>query len=106
MQYAFDDHFGLRLSAFDVLAPLSEMALRDISLEYRDPAWLVAAIVHPRAGFWIAVPEVSRHLSLSFVVGYRLIAPETLSSEEDVVRYRPGLNGDHVEIGLAVEYTL
>ncbi len=69
---AFSDFAGVELSLIDAVAPLSELALRPAG-DYLDEKLVLLDAVRPRAGFWLAVPQLSQRLELSVGVGARLV---------------------------------
>ena len=69
---AFSDNAGLELSVLDLVAPLSELALRPAG-DYAEENLVLLDAVRPRLGVWLAVPQLSRRLELSAGVGARLV---------------------------------
>jgi hypothetical protein len=74
---AFTDNAGLELSVLDLVAPLSELALRPAG-DYTDENLVFLDAVRPRLGVWLAVPQLSRRLELSAGVGARLVGLDAM----------------------------
>ena len=69
---AITDYAGLEASIVDPLAPLAEMALRPPGV-YHDYAYVAFDALRPRLGAWVAVPQLSRRLTISTGFGARFL---------------------------------
>ncbi len=76
---AFTDFAGLEASVVDPIAPLAEMALRPPGTYHGYP-YVALDAIRPRLGAWIAVPQLSRRLTVTTGFGARFL---------DVVRNTP-----------------
>lgn len=72
MMLAINDFVGIELSALDLIAPLTELALRPPGNYDREKYVLIDAL-RPRLGVWIAVPQFSRRLALTSGFGGRFL---------------------------------
>lgn len=79
---ALSDFTGVRLSAFDVLAPLSELALREVG-DWDQQRLLLWDFVRPRVGIWLAAPQISRRLILDAGVGLRMLGTREVEAGDD-----------------------
>jgi hypothetical protein len=61
---AVTDYFGFEGSLIDPIAPLAEMALRPAG-DYQDQSYVALDLLRPRLGMWVAVPALSKRLTLS-----------------------------------------
>ena len=66
---------GLGVSILDVLAPLTELAMRRSDLRYDRQELLWLDVLRPRLDLTFGVPSVSRHLFLSAGFALRTVAP-------------------------------
>jgi hypothetical protein len=82
LHFAISDYGGLQASLFDVVAPLAEMALRKVG-EYEDSSLLLLDVVRPRIGVWVAVPQLSRRLTVTAGVGVRFVGLDELADSTD-----------------------
>jgi len=78
LMLAFTDNVGLEASVLDPIAPLAELALRPGG-RYSDEKWIALDAVRPRAGLWLAVPELSRRLAFELGAGARLVGVDVMS---------------------------
>jgi hypothetical protein len=69
---AINDYVGLEFSGLDLLAPLSEMALRPAGT-YEQQSKVTLDFLRPRAGIWVAMPQFSRRLALTVGGGGRFL---------------------------------
>ncbi len=104
-RFAVIKYAGFGGSAFDVLEPFQEFALRDQNVEYGKDGLVALNLFHPRIFAWLAVPEFSRFLALDAAVAYRPVSPlkDEEQCEEDCDRTY-SLKGealDHLEMSLA-----
>jgi hypothetical protein len=70
--FALGDYVGLEASLLDPVAPLAELALRP-SGTYSDQSYVALDAVRPRVGMWVALPALSKRLTLSTGVAARLV---------------------------------
>jgi len=61
---AVSDYFGFEGSLLDPVAPLAELALRP-SGTYREQSYVALDALRPRLGMWVAMPALSKRLTLS-----------------------------------------
>jgi hypothetical protein len=61
---AINDFVGLEFSGIDLIAPLTEMALRPPG-SYSKEEKVVLDFLRPRAGIWVAMPQLSRRIALT-----------------------------------------
>ncbi len=66
---------GIDVSLVDVLAPITELALRNGDLRYDRQAALWLDAVRPRIDLAFGLPSLSRHLSFGAGVSLRVVAP-------------------------------
>lgn len=77
---AFTDYIGLEGSLFDPVAPLAEMALRPPG-KYLGQENVPFDVLRPRLGVWVALPQLSRRITLStgFAARFVSIDPMTMT---------------------------
>ena len=84
VMFAITDYVGLEGSILDPVAPLAEMALRPAGTYHRY-AYVALDAIRPRLGAWVAVPQLSRRLTLTAGFGARFLdvklnrAPDALT---------------------------
>ena len=83
---AVSDSFGFEGSILDPVAPLAELALRPAGA-YHDESYVALDALRPRLGMWIALPALSKRLTLSTGVAARFVhlAREPTSDPKAVV---------------------
>ncbi|WP_437745544.1 hypothetical protein WMF39_11275 [Sorangium sp. So ce1504] len=122
VRYTDAYYFALQPSFIDLLAPLSELALRrSEAVEYEDSGRVLLNAVTPRIEAMVGVPALSKHLVVSGGASLRLSAPFKKKDQEgcdgtcyrykflwnkkdDVVSDPAGLG--FIEFGFAVKYLL
>jgi hypothetical protein len=80
LMLAVTDYAGLEASIIDPLAPLAEMALRPPGTYHRY-AYVAGDALRPRLGAWVAVPQLSRRLTLTTGFGARFLNVTRNSAE-------------------------
>ena len=69
---AINDYVGLEFSGLDLIAPLTEMALRPPGT-YDNESKVTLDFLRPRAGLWVALPQFSRRVALTTGFGGRFL---------------------------------
>ncbi|MCX5742348.1 MAG: hypothetical protein NT062_07615 [Proteobacteria bacterium] len=69
---AITDYIGVEGSIADLVAPLSEMALRPPG-QYDKQGLVLLDLVRPRVGMWVAMPALSRRVALTIGAGARFL---------------------------------
>jgi hypothetical protein len=77
---AISDYLGMRVSAFDLIGPLGELALREVG-EWHDEKLVLLDFLRPKVGVWLAVPQLSRRLILDAGIGVRFIGTQEVDGE-------------------------
>ncbi|MBL4632719.1 MAG: hypothetical protein JKY56_02535 [Kofleriaceae bacterium] len=75
---AISDYAGIRVSAFDLVAPLGELALREVG-DWQNEERILLDFVRPRAAVWLAVPQLSRRLIFDAGIGIRFVGTRELT---------------------------
>ncbi len=96
VRYAFTDYIGFQVSLVDVLGPLQEVSLRQQGGHIRNEARVLWDFVRPRFDFWLALPQLTRHVALTLGLGYRVAFLEAKVAQ--------GQNGAEASTELGYEY--
>ncbi len=77
---AISDYAGVRASAFDLVGPLGELALREVG-EWQEETLVLLDFLRPRAAVWLAVPQLSRRLIFDAGIGMRFLGTRELTGD-------------------------
>lgn len=108
---------ALEVSAVDLLAPFTELVLRNRDAAYLDQSLLAWNLVTPRVDAVAGMPVLSTHLVLGGGVAYRMVAPflEKVGTATSPVSYtydsclspsRAGNWSNCLQVGAFVRYEL